>query len=120
MSPGLNNLNIFGCRAYTYQNQGKLEPRSQISIFVGYHSSTKGYILAHKIGNTYKFTINRNIIFKEDRLLGFLVTKQPEIQLVIIPISMFDFEIGSSSTIEMLPPDNRSSDIEPGVSIKKT
>ena len=38
-----SNLKIFGCDAYIYVNDEKLEPRARKCIFVGYDLGVKGY-----------------------------------------------------------------------------
>ena len=41
----LKHLRVFGCIAYAHVKQGKLEPRAQKCIFIGYPASIKEYKL---------------------------------------------------------------------------
>ena len=91
--PSLKHLRIFGCRAYAHQNKGKLEPRSVISLFMGYPTGTKGFRLVHKDDNSYRFFISRNVIFREDQFPGFLETKKSDSSSVVAPVSINQFQI---------------------------
>ena len=42
-SVNYSSLRVFGCLAYIHVNDGKIEPRARICIFVGYRVSVKGY-----------------------------------------------------------------------------
>ena len=41
--PDLSHLRPFGCVAYSHVNDGKLNPRSQKCVMLGYPDGTKGY-----------------------------------------------------------------------------
>ncbi|CAD6267684.1 unnamed protein product [Miscanthus lutarioriparius] len=56
-------LSIFGCTAYAYVDNGKLEPRAIKCPFLGYGSGVKGYKLWNP--ETKKTFMSRNIVFNE-------------------------------------------------------
>nr|ABA93547.1 retrotransposon protein, putative, Ty1-copia subclass [Oryza sativa Japonica Group] len=60
-------LRVFGCTAYAHVDNGKLEPRANKCIFLGYPSSVKGYKLW--CPETKKVVISRNIVFHESVML---------------------------------------------------
>ncbi|KAL0389476.1 UNVERIFIED_CONTAM: Retrovirus-related Pol polyprotein from transposon TNT 1-94 [Sesamum calycinum] len=39
----LSSLRVFGCSAFVFQNNDKLEPRAQKCVFIGYPEGVKGY-----------------------------------------------------------------------------
>lgn len=47
-------------------------------------------------GNSYKFFINRNMIFKEDQILGFLDLKEPDSKSILIPLNISDCKLSKS------------------------
>lgn len=61
------SFHIFGCSAYAYVNEGKLEPRSKKCIFLGYASGVKGYRLWC---TNPKFIVSRDVIFYESSMLN--------------------------------------------------
>ena len=60
---------------------------------MGYPTGTKGFRLVHKDGNSYRFFISRNVIFKEDQFPGFLETKKTDSNSVLIPSIINEFKI---------------------------
>src|SRR5438105_10836037 len=62
-----SQLRVFGCTAYAYVVNGKLEPIAIKCIFLGYKSGVKGYKLWNP--QTKKVVISRNIIFNESAML---------------------------------------------------
>lgn len=66
---GLKHLRVFGYKAFSYQNVGKLEPRVLSDLFLGYYQ-IKGYKLVHKVKSSFKFI--RDFNFKEDEMPDFL------------------------------------------------
>jgi len=67
--PGPNDFNVFGslCFASTLQiHITKLQPKARKSVFLGYKSGYKGYVLLDMHDHT--IFISRNIIFYEDIL----------------------------------------------------
>jgi hypothetical protein len=62
-----SNLKVFGCPAYFYVNEAKLEPRAKKYIFVGYPMNVKGYKLW--CPNLLKFLISRDVTFDESAML---------------------------------------------------
>lgn len=43
--PNLENLKVFGCLAYAYCKEGKLDNRAKKCLFLGYPTGVKGYRL---------------------------------------------------------------------------
>jgi hypothetical protein len=58
---------VFGCPAYFYVNEGKLESRAKKGIFIGYFMNVKEYKLW--CPNLSKFLISRDVIFYESAML---------------------------------------------------
>ena len=54
---------IFGCTAFVHQKSGKLDPRAQKCVFVGYSSTQKGYRCYHP--TTRKFYVSADVVFHE-------------------------------------------------------
>lgn len=69
-SPNYSHLRIFGCTAYAHVSQGKLEPRSQKCIFLGYASGVKGYRLWSLDPKSPKVIIEKNVIFHESAMFS--------------------------------------------------
>ena len=62
-----SDLKIFGCPAYAYVNNGKLELRSMKCIFLSYKSGVKGCKLW--CSETKKLVISRDVIFYETSMI---------------------------------------------------
>lgn len=78
--PSYKHLKVFGCIAYAYVNQGKLEPRAVKCIFLGYPEGVKGYRLwkCHDAGDKLsksKMIISRDVTFNEDVLYKDIVNE---------------------------------------------
>jgi transposase InsO family protein len=58
-------LRTFGCSAYSHQSIGKLEPRSQKCVFMGYPEGVKGYRLWARDEKGFKMITSRNVTFNE-------------------------------------------------------
>ena len=53
--PSLLNMHVFGSTCYAYvQDKGKLDPRSEEGIFLGYHTYSPAYIVYLPKSNTVK------------------------------------------------------------------
>lgn len=65
----LSNLRIFGCPAYAYVKQGKLEPRAIKGYFLGYPEGIKGYKLWTVDGKPSRILVSRDVIFNEKSML---------------------------------------------------
>lgn len=64
--PSLDYLRPFGCTAFAYTTQDKLEPRAIKCICLGYPEGVKGYNLrCIEAGNEITF-VCRNVTFKEE------------------------------------------------------
>ncbi|XP_074284145.1 uncharacterized protein LOC141608700 [Silene latifolia] len=67
VSPSYQNMRIFGCICYTYNQQSrgdKFEPRSRKCIFLGYPHNKKGWkVLDIETGSIF---ISRDVIFHEE------------------------------------------------------
>ena len=68
--PDYSGLKIFGCSAYVYVNDGKIEPREKKCIFLGYASGIKGYRFWCPDPKSPKFLIERNVTFDEAQMLS--------------------------------------------------
>ena len=67
--PSVNNLKVFGCAAYSHiskDERGKLSPKAQKYIFLGYGDVTKGY----RLYDTIKACIihSQDVVFDETSL----------------------------------------------------
>lgn len=62
-----SNLRIFGCPAYAYVNNGKLEPRAKKCIFLGYTDGVKGFRLWDPEAS--KYLTSRDVTFNESVFL---------------------------------------------------
>ncbi|KAL0318118.1 UNVERIFIED_CONTAM: putative transposon Ty5-1 protein [Sesamum calycinum] len=51
----LSSLRVFGCSAFVFQNNDKLEPRAQKCVFIGYPEGVKGYRLWLRNQPGFKF-----------------------------------------------------------------
>ena len=60
---------MFGLTTYALVDDGKLQPRANKYLFLGYPTGVKGYKLW--CPNLRKRIINRDVTFKENELLGF-------------------------------------------------
>jgi hypothetical protein len=56
-------LRVFGCTAYAHVDNGKLEPRADKCIFLGYGLGVKAYKLWNP--KAKKVLLSRNVIFNE-------------------------------------------------------
>ncbi|XP_020271762.1 uncharacterized protein LOC109846933 [Asparagus officinalis] len=64
-----SHLRVFGCSAYFYVNDGKLEPRKKKAIFLGYATGVKRYRLWCSDLKLPKFIISRDVTFDEKFML---------------------------------------------------
>ncbi|KAK2398761.1 putative mitochondrial protein [Trifolium repens] len=65
-TPSVNHLKVFGCVCYAQipkQKRTKLEETSEICVFIGYSSMSKGYRLYNL--KTNKVIISRDVVFDE-------------------------------------------------------
>ncbi|GKF53323.1 retrotransposon protein, putative, ty1-copia subclass [Tanacetum coccineum] len=58
-------LRIFGCVAYPYDKQGKLEPRAIKCVLLGYPDGVKGYIVYRHDNESPKIVTSRNVVFNK-------------------------------------------------------
>ncbi|KAG8502968.1 hypothetical protein CXB51_000803 [Gossypium anomalum] len=68
-----SDLKIFGCPAYAYVDNGKLEPRAIKCVFLGYKAGVKGYKLW--CPENRKVVISRDFVFYETAMLPNLSFK---------------------------------------------
>lgn len=64
--PSVAHLRVFGCLAYVHvpvQKRKKLDAKSQLCIFVGYSTATKGYRFYNP--DTKQWIVSRDVIFDE-------------------------------------------------------
>ncbi|KAD5962030.1 hypothetical protein E3N88_13503 [Mikania micrantha] len=69
-----SHLRVFGSLAYAHVSQGKLEPRAQKCVFLGYPEGIKGYRL-WRLENP-KAIISRDVVFKEDVVYKDLIDQR--------------------------------------------
>ena len=62
------NLRVFGCVAYAYIRQGKLEPRALKCMFLGYPQGVNGYKLWCMEKGHPRVLISRDVVFKESKM----------------------------------------------------
>lgn len=60
-----SNLRVFGCSAYAYIRQDKLQPRAKKCVFLGYPEGVKGYRLWCVEKGNEKCIISRDVVFNE-------------------------------------------------------
>ncbi|CAN0858259.1 Retrovirus-related Pol polyprotein from transposon TNT 1-94 [Linum grandiflorum] len=63
--PNLSHLRPFGCTAYSQISQGKLNPRAQKCVLLGYPEGVKGYKLLLVQPGGYKVVVSRDVTFNE-------------------------------------------------------
>ena len=61
-----SHLKVFGCTAYAYIDNGKLEPRAAKCVFLDYGSGVKGYKLWNP--ETKKSMLSRSVVFNESKM----------------------------------------------------
>jgi hypothetical protein len=69
--PNVNHFRVFGCVAYVHvvdQKRQKLDPKSELCIFVGYSEQSKAYMLYNPLSN--RIVVSRDIIFYEGGVYG--------------------------------------------------
>ena len=54
-----------GCKAYSHKSDGKLEPKSNKFVFLGYQKGTKGYKLWDRDSSGVRIIISRDVVFNE-------------------------------------------------------
>ncbi|KAK4402106.1 Retrovirus-related Pol polyprotein from transposon TNT 1-94 [Sesamum angolense] len=64
----LSSLRIFGCSAFVFQNNDKLEPRAQKCVFIGYPEGVKGYRLWLRNQTGFKVVISKDVTFNESEM----------------------------------------------------
>ncbi|KAD3338048.1 hypothetical protein E3N88_33569 [Mikania micrantha] len=75
-SPDYGVLRVFGSVCYAHINQGKLEPRAQKCILLGYPSGVKGYSLLRLEGGSPRVIVSRDVVaFKEELMYKDVVGK---------------------------------------------
>ncbi|KAM1935365.1 hypothetical protein ACFX15_019429 [Malus domestica] len=61
-------LHIFGCSAYYYVRESKLDPRAKKALFMGFSTGVKGYRLW--CPNEKKFVVSRDVTFDEAAMVN--------------------------------------------------
>ena len=75
--PSISHLKAFGCQCFpllTPYNSHKLQPKSVPCIFVGYPSTSKGYICFDP--SSYRFYTSRHVLFNESVFPGLTTSVQ--------------------------------------------
>jgi hypothetical protein len=84
--PDISNLRVFGCISYVYveRDRKKLDERARPSIFLGYDTNSKTYIVGTPNGfGCIRPSISRSVTFDEDRFYF----KQPH-EVSTVPLSV--------------------------------
>lgn len=63
-----SKLRVFGCKAFAYIKQVKLEARAWRCVMLGYQSRVKGYRLWCIEPRNPKIVISRDVVFRKDEL----------------------------------------------------
>jgi hypothetical protein len=69
--PNVNHFRVFGCVAYVHvvdQKRQKLDPKSELCIFVGYSEQSKAYKLYNTLTNS--IVVSRDVISDEGGVYG--------------------------------------------------
>jgi hypothetical protein len=69
--PNVNHFRVFGCVAYVHvvdQKRQKLDPKSELCIFLGYSEQIKAYRLYNPLTNS--IVVSRYVIFYEGGVYG--------------------------------------------------
>ena len=95
-----SHLRIFGCPAYVYVKQGKLEPRAFKCVFLGYPAGVKGYKLWCTDMKPPRAIINRDVVFNEHEMFRNSATVKQTIERDsgCDKRTSFEVELPSSST----------------------
>ena len=64
--PDYSRLRTFGCAAYAYKTEGKLDRRSVKCVFLGYLNGVKGYRFWVSEKQGYKIIVSRDVIFNKN------------------------------------------------------
>jgi len=67
-STGCSKLRVFGYTIYYHVNEGELEPRAKMAIFVGYEDGVKGYRIWSK--SKRRVILSRNIAFDKNYMFN--------------------------------------------------
>ena len=98
-SPVYSYLRRFGCVCFSHTNDGKLSPRANKAVLLGYPSGVKGYkvwLLEEK-----KCQISRNVIFQENDVYKDVIRKgkQKEDDQHEATEMAFDIDLGEGGDI---------------------
>jgi len=108
-----SNIKIFGCPAYSYVNEGKLEPRAKKCIFLSYGSRVKGYRLydpeSHKVIHSWNVTFNENAMLSsvKDTVISSIDTCDQEDAREKV-----EFEIKTTAHEENVPNSSSTQDYQ--------
>ncbi|KAL0308973.1 UNVERIFIED_CONTAM: Retrovirus-related Pol polyprotein from transposon TNT 1-94, partial [Sesamum radiatum] len=64
----LSSLCVFGCSAFVFQNNDKLEPCAKKCVFIGYPEGIKGYRLWLRNQTGFKVVISKDVTFNESEM----------------------------------------------------
>lgn len=71
---------VFGCPAYAYVNDGKLEPKAKKCIFLGYTDGVRGYRLwdpsTSRIINRRDVTFNESVFLRKEETSSYEITEK--------------------------------------------
>lgn len=119
--PSVAHLRVFGCLAYVHipvQKRKKLDAKSQLCIFVGYSTPTKGYRFYNP--ETKQWIVSQDVIFDEGGVWQWKDAVQKNPSLIInmednyVPPPLLTSSRGSSSSSSS-PPSSPSSSSSPNL-----
>ena len=73
-----NSLKVFGCPAYYYVKEDKLDPREKKGVLVGFKKEVKGYKIWDP--KDKKFILTRDVTSDEASMLKSTISQQVEIE----------------------------------------
>lgn len=99
----LNHLRVFGCVAFSLipeSKRNKLDPRSDLYIFVGYCDTTKGYRLV-KPTEPKRIIFSRNVVFLENKFWKDLSNDSHERKESLDKYFLYEFNNSNMNGINM-------------------
>ena len=99
IKPKVDHLRIFGSKAYVHipdEKRRKLDPKSQVGIFVGYPEGSKGYKIFFP--ETRKFIRSRDVRFMENSKYGYCDDRKLEVN----EDNVDDKELSASGKLEVI------------------
>ena len=94
--PSLRHIRIWGCPAHVLKGKtGKLEPRSELCLFVGYPKGTRGGLFYSP--EEKKVFVSTNAIFLEH---DYMTNYKPRSKVIIVELSTDEIRPQSTTVVE--------------------